>query len=119
MVTGVACHRPSRCSGQNEIPILYRTWRAADFQPRLLSPGFQVNRWNEVTGDVARGKFMRGENVPRQFSDVTIVTGDARQGAIEQLGPLPPGKHSFSLPPEPVRIQMVAPSLFLSRIQEL
>lgn len=51
---------------------------------------------------------MEGESVPRQLPDVTVVTDDARQGATEQLRPLPPGKHSFSLPPEPARIQPVA-----------
>lgn len=51
---------------------------------------------------------MEGESVPRQFPDVAVVADDARQGATEQLRPLPPGKHSFSLPPEPARIQLVA-----------
>lgn len=75
---------------------------------RLLSPGFQVNWGNEVAGDVAGGEPVEGENVPRQFLDVTVVADDARQGALPQLRPLPPGKHSFSLPPEPARIQTVA-----------
>lgn len=32
MVTGVARHRPSGCRGQNEIPVLYDSRMAADFQ---------------------------------------------------------------------------------------
>lgn len=56
-----------------------------------------------MTRDVARGVFSERERISRDFADVTVVTDDPRQRAIQELRPLLPGKHTLSLPPKPTR----------------